>query len=445
MRKLIEGLFGEAKEYMGLRVATHIPSNLFLWIRKGSFALADQGFFSGTNLLLNVLLARWLSSKEYGAFVVAYSIFILLQTLHLAVLIEPMMVFGPRKYRDRFRKYLAVLIYGNFGLMTVIGTIPIITTILLWYRDQVFLKHAFWGLGFSTPFILFFWLVRRAFYVSLEPQKAMFGGLLYLIGTGIVVSGLYFLGLLSAGTTFLGLGVVTFMVGLFLLKWLHPQWKPQGANPSYQMIVEDHWKYGRWALGANFLNWFPGNIYFVVIPIFVGLEGAAALRAMINLVSPIQLSTGALSFLLLPFMSKRFSERGIGGGHKVMVQLLLSIVIITVLYWLLLGLSGRFVMHTLYGGRYTEYARFLWFIGLLPVFGGLSSLIAHTLRALNRPDKIFWCCMLSAISAFAIGIPLTVFFHLKGAIAGLLISSIITCLSLIHYEVAILIRGINSG
>ena len=46
------------------------------WLHKGGFAVLDQGLFAGSNFLASILLARWLPAAEYGAFVVAYSIFL---------------------------------------------------------------------------------------------------------------------------------------------------------------------------------------------------------------------------------------------------------------------------------------------------------------------------------------------------------------------------------
>ena len=40
------------------------------WIARGTWAVADQGFFAAGSVLLNVLLARWLAPQEYGAFAV---------------------------------------------------------------------------------------------------------------------------------------------------------------------------------------------------------------------------------------------------------------------------------------------------------------------------------------------------------------------------------------
>src|ERR1035437_4795337 len=80
-------------------------------------AILDQGLFAGSNFLLNVLLARWIAPADYGAFALAYSVFLLLGVFHSALPTGPMLVFGPGKYRERFPEYIGILLRGHFALM----------------------------------------------------------------------------------------------------------------------------------------------------------------------------------------------------------------------------------------------------------------------------------------------------------------------------------------
>ena len=54
------------------------------WLGCGMWAIIDQGLFALVSVLLNLLLASWLAPAEYGAFAVAYSVFLLLGAVHTA-------------------------------------------------------------------------------------------------------------------------------------------------------------------------------------------------------------------------------------------------------------------------------------------------------------------------------------------------------------------------
>ncbi len=95
-------------------------------------------------------------------------IFRLLSFFHQALLLEPVSVFGPSVYRNCLREYLSVLI-------RVHAAIALATTLILgmsaWLAGELTrsgtLPEALAGAMFAAPWILLFWLVRRAFYVKL--------------------------------------------------------------------------------------------------------------------------------------------------------------------------------------------------------------------------------------------------------------------------------------
>src|SRR3954451_1960960 len=59
------------------------------WASKGGLAILDQGLISGSNFLIGILLARWLIPAEYGAFSLAFSVFLLLSYVYQSLLSEP--------------------------------------------------------------------------------------------------------------------------------------------------------------------------------------------------------------------------------------------------------------------------------------------------------------------------------------------------------------------
>ena len=47
------------------------------WAGRLSLAVVDQGLISGSNFALGIVLARWMAPAEYGAYALAFSIFLL--------------------------------------------------------------------------------------------------------------------------------------------------------------------------------------------------------------------------------------------------------------------------------------------------------------------------------------------------------------------------------
>ena len=62
-------------------------------------SILDQGMYSGFNFIASVLLARWLLPEDYGAYAIAFAIFQFGYQLQNAIIIEPMSVIGPVKFK----------------------------------------------------------------------------------------------------------------------------------------------------------------------------------------------------------------------------------------------------------------------------------------------------------------------------------------------------------
>src|SRR5258708_31580767 len=71
-----------------------ISSKPLRWMKKGGLAILDNGLISGSNFLLGILLAPWLSPDRTSAYALAFSIFILVGFLYQALLLEPLSVFS---------------------------------------------------------------------------------------------------------------------------------------------------------------------------------------------------------------------------------------------------------------------------------------------------------------------------------------------------------------
>jgi O-antigen/teichoic acid export membrane protein len=402
---------------------------MFQIARKGTLAVADQSLFSGANFILNILLARWLSTNEYGAYSLAFAVFLLFAALHSAILTEPMMVFGSGKYSAGFARYLGVLLTGHLSVMIPVCALLYAVALMLrrFYSPEAW--KACLGLAFAASAILLFWLVRRVFYALLQPSWGVVSGALYFVFLLTAIFALNRTNCLSTMTAFLAMGAAGLFASILLLLRFVPAWKSETAGPTIQEAAVQHWRYGRWALASAVIGWFPGHVYYALLPAWLGLEGAAGLRALMNFVLPVLQAISALTMLLLPILVR---DRQAGGAQRMNRTLVLFLTIFctgSAIYLLGLWIFRDSIFQTFYGGKYSQYAGWpLFLTGLLPLGTCASAVLGDALRALERPDSIFWCYAGSVIGAVAVGIPLSALMGVTGALAGLLASSFITVL-----------------
>ena len=126
------------------------------WGSKAGFSIADQAIVSGANFALNILLARWLSPTEYGAFAIAFSILLFLSGFHNALILEPMSVIGPSQYREDLARYLGINLWIHGGITFGLSIILVFFGVILNVMGNSRLISSLFGLSLAVPFILLY-------------------------------------------------------------------------------------------------------------------------------------------------------------------------------------------------------------------------------------------------------------------------------------------------
>lgn len=380
------------------------------------------------------MLARWLSPEDYGAFTVAFAIFLFVGAVHSAIFAEPLLVFGSGKYKEQLSEYMGALVYGHVGFAALGSLVLLLTGAGFALVGLASLAAVMLALALAEPFILLLWLMRRACYVRFAPHLAASGGAWYmtLMLTGAWV--LYWREWLSAASALGVMALSSLVVSLWLARRLRVKRPSLRAGGLAQDAFVDHWRYGRWSVGNQALNWVPMNIFYLILPIWGGLAAGASFKALMNLVMPMLQAVWSLSILLLPTLVWARDE----GRHRLNSRLMHALIIFVIgpaVYWLLLGLFHQPLVSWLYDGQYTQRAALLWLLGLSPIAASVKQVLSQALRALERPDWLFLAYTLSAIVALTLGTGLVYLWGIAGAGAGLVLCQVITALlALVSYR-----------
>ena len=351
-------------------------------------------------------------------FTLAYTIFLFVGTVHTGLLVEPMVVFGAGRYRERLPAYLAVLLRGHWILTAMAAGLLAAAAVVVRLFAEPDIGSALLVLAVATPFILLLWLVRRGCYIWSEPHVAASGGALYmaLLATGGYL--LFKFRWLSSPAAFILMGSSSLATAAFI-RWRYPFAVHSERSLLQRSVFSDHWTYGRWAIGTGLLSGAILHVYYLVMPAWRGLESTAMLRALTNLVMPALQAFVALSVLAVPrFVGIR--ERA--ALNRALGKLLVLYSLFGVLYWLALGLLHAPLVRLVYSGRYQSNSNLLWLLGLLPLMTALIIVFESALRAMTRSDQIFRAYVLSALVTCIIGLPMMIAWGVGGAIVGMSIA-----------------------
>jgi O-antigen/teichoic acid export membrane protein len=406
------------------------PDRMRVWGIRAGLSILDQGLTSGTGFLLNLFLARWLASKAYGAFAVAFATLLFLSGYHNVLLLEPMSVIGPTAYPGEMTRYLlaqlrihAVLVTGLSMALVVIG--GLIQALSM----QQELASAIMASALTLPFLLLLWLVRRMCYLQQRPSAAAGASAVYF---ALVSLGLIFLHTQSHITPASALILIAFasvaavIIPLRQLQVL--QELPFNAVP-WTRVARENWHYGRWLVGSTTLFSITTQAQTYVVAAFLGLGAAGVLRAMqVPALVMVQIVT-AVSLLVLPSMSYEF-----GGGRirQLKRKALLSTMFLTVIataYAVLLAVFAKSIERAFYGGKFASQAWLIPVLALVPVFTGFALGFSMALRAAKKPHLDLLANALSAPVGLISAVVLIRFWGVGGAafsmVAGFSVYSLV--------------------
>jgi O-antigen/teichoic acid export membrane protein len=406
------------------------------WSPKGALALVDQGLISGANFVVGIVLARHLAPDQYGAYALAFQVYLFLSVAYAALVLEPLSVFGSSVYQKSNREYLGTLlrIHAVVAAVVFLGLFT-----CAWIVGRLSpgneLTSALIGVGVASPCMLLFSLARRGFYVKLSPLQAALGALGYF---AVVLGGLLFAfhrGTLSPLVAFLLFAAGAGVTAPMMLARLRSSLKPQHATLKLSEVIHRHWGYGRWALGSAVAVWFSTAIYYPILGSFHGLAETGALQALGNFSSPVGQAFAAMSLLSLPYAAGiHYQQTSKETGHLA-AKLALIYAGGTILYWLLIVLFRWQIVEHLYAGRYMGIVGMIPWLGLASVLRISATSQAIILRAMHAPYLVFVAYGAASVVDVVAGIPCTWAFGLRGAIFGMVLASavaLIVTLVMLH-------------
>src|SRR5579864_8223601 len=372
------------------------------WAGKGALTLLDQALVSASSAFASILLARILTVSAYGAYAIAISVFLFLSSVHNALLLEPLGVFGSSSYRSNLRTYFLAGLGINFGLS--IGISVFLALVIVLYRmvtGNTLVSSALWGMcaAYMIP-TLTFWLCRRLAYLQFRPDIAIRGSSIYAL---LVLGVLYWsrrADWLSPVSVFVIQGAGA-LVASVVLVWgaLPKKGVAQQALPLFA-VLNDHWRYGKWVLATSVGYWLTTAAYYLFVGVFLPLERVAELRVLQNLSMPINQFLVAQTNLLLPVASARFADRGAAALRQTTKSFTILFSLVGVLYLSLLPLLA---------------------VPSLFIAVAQGAVIALWARRLSR--EVFWGYTMSGATSLLVGLLLTKYYGLLGSLTGLTIAS----------------------
>jgi O-antigen/teichoic acid export membrane protein len=390
------------------------------------YSLADQVFAVGGMFVVNIALARARSKEEYGIFALSYSIFTFLSGLHNAAILEAYTVHGSGRYHRRFTGYGRLLWRSNAWLLAGLSAFLLVAWQSLRWLHPAFASPALLGMAMTCGVLLTAAFVRRTFYIRRRPDLAVRFSAAFFVSCMILLALAIRQDLLNGLSAFLIVALAWAIAGLFIL---HEHPGRAGSDEAADFLPQEpeywseHWKYSRWVFVTALVFQFTTQAYFWVVAGFLSVRNVAELRALYNLALPVDQIFAAITLLVLPQMALQFAAHDFEKLRHLWRQCSLMFLGISSVFALVVGVGSLRLLHIVYGGKFDSVSPLLRWYVLLPVVMGLGNAANAALKAIEKPQAVFYAYLTSGAATFVFGIPLVIHLGLRGAIYGMLLSA----------------------
>jgi O-antigen/teichoic acid export membrane protein len=246
-------------------------------------------------------------------------------------------------------------------------------------------------------------------------------GFAYSVETPTFIYLLHVNGILTPVSAFAAMGLATAIPCLLIIaKLLRPELRPSRMCPVLRQVTLDHWRYGRWSSVSQASNWIGTNVYFLLGPSMIGLDATAAIRAIFNIVLPIQMTNNAIMSAFVPMLAKVQFSCQVRKYRQLVWLLATGLLILTGGYFVALILEGPKAIHFFYRGVFDRFITFplITFLGVIPVLTMVNGLLEMQMRVSGKIKWVAAAKILSIISTMTVGIGACAWLGLLGVFIG---------------------------
>lgn len=422
----IEAMVRRLSNWIDDRLGSFDSPRLQRWGSRAGIAILDQGLFSGSNFILNILLARWMYPEEYGAFSLAFAIYLFFSGFHNALILEPMSVFGTAKYSDNLKGYMAgqffihVIVAGLSGLLILIVGLML----LFFHVVEQILSLFIIGTGIFLPLMLLMWLARRSCYISGRPGWAFISSLVYSF---VLISGAFIQHNQERPPNplywYLLLGIASFAGSLLI--YVNPS-IVSFRKSNWLPLLYEQWSFGKWIMLAAFLNFAGTQIQLVLLATQLGLDQAGAFRALQNFVLPMMQVLAAVSMLMLPTVSFEFGRQNFRAMNTKATKIVVGLTAVSFVYLIALFVFAKPAEHFFYDGKFAEFTVLISLFGFVPLITAIEIGFSLIVRSLQRP--VYYAVSTGAIAMAGIifGPIFVTLWAVQGAVLSLILVAMIS-------------------
>ena len=321
-------------------------------VDKGALSITDQMVSSGSNFATTLILARLLGKHEFGLFVLANTVLLLVASAQNALIWQPLMLRGAMLDKHAVGSFLRANVVIQ-SVLLVTGSAVIAIVGLLWKP----LRPVMVPLAVASALYGAQEFFRRVLYTRGRVGSAVVND---VVSYGLQAVGVWVLAWrvgVSVGTALWVVGL-TSLLGVILGAWQLREYWARGMD-DLRSVVRANFEIGKWITAVVMLDTVSIYAYPALVAALVDLQETAALGVITQVLAPLVLLIRPLDSYYTPAAARALVRGGAEGSRRVVLD---SVRLIAPPYGLyLLGtiVFASPILSIVFGERYVQYAEVL--------------------------------------------------------------------------------------
>jgi O-antigen/teichoic acid export membrane protein len=391
----------------GLRATTRI--------RTEAWGLLDQGLVSGVNFLTIILVARTLVPREFGYFVLAFTVLQTAGTLQAALITRPHNVLGAVRHGREYADYSTTAAAAQLGFTGLLALGALVTALVAAAAGS---SHT--GLLLALVPALVAWqlqeLGRRMLYTEERLATAFGVDVIAYGGQAVALVALWRLDALTGTSALLTLAAA-FAAGAAAVGWCL---RETLSGRFDRGSLAANWRFGKWLGVAEVAQWLSTQFYVYLGAAIVGSVASAALKAAQTLLGPMSVFLTFVTSRLPTVLAHERESTGtlLPGARRSLVRILPVVGV----YCAVVALLARPALEAVYGEAYGGYADVVRLFAVYYVLLAFSTVAIAALSAADRTRDVFVGQAAGAVVSLAVGWLFLQEWGAAGGVAGMIVS-----------------------
>ncbi|MGO8864036.1 MAG: hypothetical protein ACLQRH_25185 [Acidimicrobiales bacterium] len=386
---------------------------------RATTTMVDQCVASASNFSVGIVVARISGPAGLGAFALAYTMWILLTTLHRSLITDPMAIMGDMRHEERDE-----FIRRGFAADVTLG---VMAACVIAAVGTVFLslgQHTF-GVGLLSvaPWIVVldlqdYW--RWIGFMLGKPRKSLVNDLLFNAVQALAFGVVFVLGLHSVFAVVSAWGFGAAVAAVYGLR----QFSVRPSISGGGAFLWSRWPTSRWLAGERAASWGASQLSLILAGAMLGPAAFGGLKAAQGLViGPTNLVINAGGSFGLPEATRQLAERGWTGMVRISRLVTGAGFAAAAACAAVVLLAAPTLLRVLYGPEFVTYAPSarIFAVSVVVLSVGVGPLL--TLTATRRVVPLF----IVQLARLAVSVALTWVLAAAYGVTGVATANLVTC------------------